>query len=478
MYYESYKLLSWKEKAKFRAIEKQKLRKRIIELIKSRLVWKEKFKVSRKENERLKKELSKQKKIGITKIKHHTYRAEEIGLYVHLRNKGGCSLRGCVRIIKVLLFVLDLDLSIPDPSSIRNWEIKLGLAKVTERCKSPQSDWVVIIDESISVGSQKVLLLLGVNLDTYKFEKALSMSDVEVLDIRIQKSWKAEEINKVLKDVMQRGFCFKYCCCDNGNNLRKLLKMNNLEHIEDCGHAFGNLLKKRYKDDKRYQAFSNKRALFNKQNALGKYAVFLPPKLRTKGRFMNLWATCKWAYKVLHLAKQYEKSGEEKESFNKIKWILEYEDLILELEKEQSLINEVNKILKKEGLCEASIKKCKKKIDTSCVSAQDPAQKSSQGILEYFDRNFSTSTDKNKKICSSDIIESMFGKFKYKLGDTQATGLTEGSLAIANYGSNFSVDQIKKAMEDKKIIDILDWRKENLPTSLNRKRMELFKNVG
>lgn len=472
-----HKLASWKEKAKVRAIIIQQLKRRIKELEKSRADWKEKSKQHKKEISQLKRELKKKKKLGKTKIKYHTYKAEEIGLYVQLRNKGGCSLRGCLRVIQVLMLVLELELRLPDPSSIRNWEMKLGLAKVTDKCITPISEWALIIDESISVGSQKVLLLLGVNLDIYKFEAALTMSEIEVLDIRIQGSWKAEEIDKVLKSVIQRGFNFRYCCCDNGNNLRKLLKMNKIEHVEDCGHAFGKLLEKRYKNDADYIAFKDAKALFKKQNLLSKYAVFLPPKQRTKGRFMNLWSTCKWAYKILQIAKQYEKDGIEKEAFHKIKWILKYDSLIMKLQKEQSVINAINKILKNEGLCEASIEKCKKEALNSILSNQNSEQELGKEIMEYFNRNFSKS-DKRKKICSSDIIESMFGKFKYQLGDGQATGLTEGSLALANYGKKFSIDQIKKAMESKKIVDILDWRKENLPTSLNRKRKELFKNVG
>jgi len=454
----SHKLASWKEKAKARAIKIHQLKRRIKELEKSRAGWKEKSKQHKIEIGRLKKELKKKNKLGRTKIKHHSYSAEEIDLYVRLRNKGGCSLRGCLRVVQIL--------------------IKLGLAKVTEKCKSPQSEWALIIDESISVGSQKVLLLLGINLDTYKFEKALTMSDVEVLEIRIQASWKGEEIDEVLQTIKSRGYKFKYCCCDKGNNLRKLLRISKLEHVPDCGHAFGNLLEEQYKNDARFKAFNKEKALFQKQNALGKYAVFLSPKQRNKGRYLNLWPTCKWANKLVQLARQYEKSGNEEEAFNKINWILKYENLITQLQKEQSMINEVNKILKTEGLCEASIEKCKKEMLIFSLRDKDSKQKISKGINEYFDRNFTKSKNKTPKICSSDIIESMFGKFKYALGNTQARGLTEASLSIANYGRDFSVEEIKQGMEDKKIKDILDWRKENLPTSLNRKRVELFKNVG
>jgi len=81
-------------------------------------------------------------------------------------------------------------------------------------------------------------------------------------------------------------------------------------------------------------------------------------------------------------------------------------------------------------------------------------------------------------LCSSDIIESMFGTFKNRLAKNSAGGLTEGCLSIANYGKYFQPKDVIAPMENTKTIDILKWREENLPISMLRKRAAIFKNTG
>ena len=467
------KLNSWKEKAKERRHKNESFKKRIRELTKSRDNWKEKYKIAKLEKDSLKKELAKKNTTTTHKIKRHSYTSEEISFCVNLKEVGGCSYRSCLKVLELLLLLGILEFRKPSASSIRNWCIKLGYHKVHQKCKSPTSDWVLIVDESVSVGSEKILLLIGVNLSDYQFDGPLKMQQVEVLAIRIKRSWKAEEISEVVEQVLQRDYRFKYACSDNGNNLRKTLKMNNIIHIEDCGHCFGKILEKRYKKEDVYQEFSSKKSLFKKQNLLSQYAVFLPPQQRTKGRFMNLWSTCKWAKKLVSIAKAMADETTKKDTYEKIKWILDFEDFIDQLHKEQQLINRLNEILKTGGLSEKSIKTCEEAIQESGL--KENFTKELQGYLE---RNFEKIQRQGRVICSSDIIESIFGKFKNHLSKNAMSGLTEGSLTIANYGKLTTPKSIQQPMEETRIVDILKWREENLPISMLRKKAAMFKNVG
>lgn len=467
------KIQKWKEKAISRRKENESNKKRIQEITLSRNNWKRKYKEQQALNKVLLKELKRNKSSSGVKIRHHTYTTEFIRLSLHLRTLGGCSLRGCLRVVQVLILVLDLDLRVPSASSIRNWEMKMGHYKIRQKWESLDSDWVLIIDESISVGSQKILLLLGVNLKIYDFKSPLCLSDVEVLEIKIQKSWRAEQIDEVIQGVIDRNYHFRYCCSDNGNNLRKVLKMNNLVHIEDCGHSLGKILEKKYKKAQVYLDFCKEKSLFQKRNLLSKYAVFLPPKQRVKGRYMNLGTTVKWSFKVLELLKRQEQKKEKPDFYEHLKWILSYEDFIGELYKEQTLVDKINQQLKSNGLSKETIEKIEVQIQQSEVESKFIAQ-----IRDYLTRNIAKISQDEPLVCSSDVIESMFGKFKNSLGDNSMAGLTQGSLAIANYGKKFSNSMIKQAMEETKIVDIEQWRKENLPVSFQQKRNRLFKKTG
>ena len=53
-------------------------------------------------------------------------------------------------------------------------------------------------------------------------------------------------------------------------------------------------------------------------------------------------------------------------------------------------------------------------------------------------------------LCSSDIIESYFGKFKTKINPNGRSGLTEFVFTIATFGKRFSVQETKNALESVK----------------------------
>jgi len=467
------KINKWKDKALERRIKIWAKEKRIKELTDSRDNWKARYMSKQAENKELHRRLKGQGGKVATKVRHHSYSSDFISLCLNLRTIGGCSLRGCLKVLEVLVFLLEMELGRPSASSIRNWEIKMGYHKVHEKCGDGSSGWALIIDESVSVGSQKVLLLLGVKLGEYKFGAALQMADVEVLSVKIKGSWRAEDVDEVIRGVENRQYSFEYCCCDNGNNLRKVLKMNNLVHIEDCGHCLGKILEKKYKKDERYISFCREKSLFQKQNLLSKYAALLPPKQRTKGRYMNLGPTVKWAAKVVKLAKGHERVEAVPEATERLKWLLSYEDLIDELYEGQLLVNQVNKILKENGLSTQTAGEVEKAIQSSTAG-----ESFCQQVRDYVERNLEKLPGKAPLICSSDIIESMFGKFKNSLSDNSMAGLTEGSLNMANYGKKISPQSAKEAMEKVKMQDIEEWRKENLPVSLLQQKARLFRNTG
>ena len=57
-------------------------------------------------------------------------------------------------------------------------------------------------------------------------------------------------------------------------------------------------------------------------------------------------------------------------------------------------------------------------------------------------------------LCSSDIIESYFGKFKAKVNPNSRSGLTEFIFTIATFGQSFSQQEAKKALQNIKCKDL------------------------
>ena len=69
-------------------------------------------------------------------------------------------------------------------------------------------------------------------------------------------------------------------------------------------------------------------------------------------------------------------------------------------------------------------------------------------------------------LCSSDIIESFFGKFKQKICPNSSHKLTEFIFTIANFSKKFSSEEVQKALE---FIEI-----KNLKELKNLKKILLY----
>ena len=97
-------------------------------------------------------------------------------------------------------------------------------------------------------------------------------------------------------------------------------------------------------------------------------------------------------------------------------------------------------------------------------------------MKKYFETTLNEKVNYDKISCSSDIIESSFGKYKNYIGDNPMTGITNLALCLSSFTANFENHEIKNAMEEVKISDLKNWSKENIGETNMSKRKKIFKN--
>lgn len=411
--------------------------------------------------------------LGLTpqsKPARHSYPVAIISLTLLLR-RAHCSLRGCLEVLRVMSLYLALELTIPSMSSIRHWEKKLGHWRL-HQIPCPQERWAIILDESVGVGQQKLLVVLGVPLSAYQFGQALSLEQVQVLCVRLSASWKAEAIRQELVQLRARGYAISYAISDGGTNLGKALRISKIVQIQDCTHALGKLLERQYKKDEEFQAFTKACALFKRQTLLGEASLVMPPAQRAKGRFLNLEPLCQWGCKLLCLLE--EKPELLSESMRKkIAWLLPYRDMLIQMHEQCQTMHALLKILKNKGLSEHTVQQCR------LISAESKANDLfKQGVEAYLQKNLARLAEDTCRLCCSDSIESLFGKYKNQLRQAPGQVITDSCLTMANLTAKPQQEEIKQAMEETKMVDLQQWKKENVPKSLLYKRRELFKNAG
>ncbi|MCB0611740.1 MAG: hypothetical protein KDC75_00480 [Phaeodactylibacter sp.] len=471
---EKSKLQNWREKAKQRRLKCEYWKRRSQGLEESRDNWKDKAKARLEEIRKLEQQLKCLGKGGELKDKPkprgHSYSLGVMQLALMLRQRGEISYRGCCKVLYSLQLLLCLDICQPSYSSIRYWEQKMGYHRLSTAQSEPEQEWVLIIDESIAIGREKLLLFLGVNLAAYSFGQPLSFEDVEVLGLAISRSWKAPEIQAQLEKVMEKGFNIVYGVADQGNNLRKTLAQMDIVHVADCTHAFSLILEKEYKKHEVFQRFCQLCGQMRRKGSLSKYTAILPPAQRSKARYLNLTPLFGWAsdcLKLLGKAKQLDKG--QKQLLEHVQWLKEYEAFIIQTSAVLKLFNQIQKTIKYEGLNDENLVECKAAIKESTI-----AEHFKESLRQYLQQNRQLLPGRQKIICCSDIIESYFGKYKMQAGQN----ITQQCLRILNYGKVQDESEIKAAMEQVKIVDLNRWSEENLPLSTKAQRRRLFKNTG
>jgi hypothetical protein len=432
---------SWKEKAQERAKENTRLKKRNAEVIASRNLWKSKY----QSNLLL---TPKPLSLDSSKAKHHQYNLWFVLLLIEMQKYGGMSLRGCRHCVGTMLLILDLGCRIPSHNSIRNWLCKSGYHRV-KKGQEQGGVYVIYVDESIVFGSEKVLLILGISIENIPADRAVSHQDMEVLYVGFSTEWKSEHIEAELAKIAVNKQIL-YVVSDEGTNLRKAYLSCKYTHIEDCTHILANHLKRIYGEDETFEDF---RKLIGKcrrdWNLSKEKSQYMPPSMRGKMRFANIFPCVDWAEKCLNNWQKLSSPVQES-----LKFLKDNQAFIEELIQIEKAFKQTCEILKNDGFGIDQKQRILEKLTKLYLDKKSGIF--SENIKQYLENLSRKSQELNQKylLCSSDIIESFFGKFKQKINPNSRSGLTEFIFTIANFTKPFTQDEVKKALESVKVKEL------------------------
>jgi len=442
---------------------------------KSRESYKEKLKMQEATINQLQAELKKNSDnlLSGLSIERHKYKDGVVRLCISLVCGCGLGLRTAIKVLKLLneLFHLGLE-ELPCHNSIRGWIEKSGyFTYIQSELKSSGTPYGGIIDESMQIGSEKLLLSLGVKADKTN-DLPLRMNDVEVLDISVERSWTGSLICDKLKEIgTSMGNAPVYVISDNASIMNKGVRESSLIHLRDVGHTLAMFLERQYKDAPDFLSFMKELAKVKNREIMRPVAYLLPPKQRIIARFMNLTPCLQWAGKMLlHFD---DLSKEEQQIF---KFLKNHRLLINELNEIVGVFNRISQSLKEKGLSHESVKVSVQELQPLTVSSFPRISQAAKECRSYLQEEAKKlSTEKSVWHISSDIIESIFGVYKERKSPNPLNGVTPYVLMLplltkSNPESGcFRVD-FKNALESVFLRDIEKWEQDNLSENLVVKR--------
>ncbi|MBD2753111.1 hypothetical protein [Spirosoma validum] len=363
--------------------------------------------------------------------------------------------------------------SVPNRNSIENWVKKSGYFIYKEPPGSigeNEGDYAMIVDESMMIGSEKMLLTLGIKAEKTE-PLATTHQDVCVLNISVQPSWNSQKIAQDLaKSIQKLGVSPRYIISDNGSSLSKAIRDSGCVHIRDVGHTLGMLLERVYKNDPEFIAYMKEVSQVRFREIMKPIAYLLPPKQRTLARFLNLSPICAWSVRMLQHF--HTLTSHEQQIFS---FIPRYGSFIEELTEVIDCINQLQRELKQKGICRKTAQTCRSIIGRHLNCNNERTRQ----LIHAIDRYLSEESGKSRAEgpswhASSDVIESLIGMYKAKKSPNPLYGVTGFVQVMPLYtylGSATAAPfNFKKSLENVFLKDIQQWERNNLTENLVIKR--------
>lgn len=408
-------------------------------------------------------------------ISGHKYDLRVVSLCVCLYAYAGCSFRSIHRILLYLQLEYGIAFcALPSKSSIENWVQKVGLYKYSHVGPDFWEEYCIILDESMVIGQQRMLVALGASASK-EGDCSLKFDEIKVLGIAVQASWKWQEVQDFLQKVQQKvGKPARYVICDGGCNLKKGVEEAQLIRICDAGHEFCKLTEQTYKEDKRYHEWIKEVIKVRFQVFMKPCAYLMPPKQRTIARFTNLSFVVEWSLNMLRALPGM--SEKEQEAFG---WLKSHATLIAEFGAVFEMNESVLKILKNEGISAKNIESC-------ILICQKYSPKVPCCLIEKIVKYLNDEKLKLPDRCtvwnaSSDVLESLFGKYKYQAPTNPLNGVTPLVLALCVFTDKKEDQQalhhqVKEALESISMAKLRTWKQENLVENQLVRRRNIFQN--
>lgn len=231
---------------------------------------------------------------------HHSLEVMQLSLQLYLHASFGC--RGVSWVLRLLADRLPL--SVPASTTVLNWCCRLGLA-LLQRPPVRRDDWVFVVDEVVGLGELKCLVVLGIPVGRLaEVGYSPQQCDMTVLAVEVTVQSTGVWVAAVLQQVSARAGVPVQIVADHGSDVRKGIALfcqqaPSCVETYDISHAVATQLKAHWRDDAHWQDFLKQTGATLSRFQQTDLAFLLPPRQRSKARYMAIDAHIEWAQRLI-----------------------------------------------------------------------------------------------------------------------------------------------------------------------------------
>jgi len=368
-------------------------------------------------------------------------------------------MRGVAASLSVFVSRLGLDFPVPSFSTIRSWLLRLGCYALTRPlpCDTP---WVWLIDHSVQIGTQKLLVIAGCPLAKAPFgERSLRVGDLSLIGLVAMEQSNGALVAKELQRVRARTGTPRQIVSDGGGDLNSgvaLFQEQHPEtaHVRDGAHRAANVLKNRWAKDPCWQAFVQQLPRNGAKMRQTAEAYLLPPALRSKARFMNVGPVLRFATRVLGLLDQAAPTAKVEEKYG---WLRQFRDALAGWRCEYEVVQTTVRQVRKHGVSQESVALLE--TEWSKLECTAGAQDVMARMRTYVREAAKQAKPGERLVASTEVLESAFGKLKHLEGTQAGSGFTGLALSLGALMSEGTEEEMRAALDEVPKKEAEGWAK-------------------
>ena len=368
--------------------------------------------------------------------------------------------------------------------SVRLWLLRLGLYQLN-RPKEQADDWMLIMDHTMMVGERKCLIILAIRQSAWNAKnRVLSHEDVDIIDLQPVTESTGDVVYRQMEAATAKTGIPRAICSDDGRDLHRGIALFREAHpatvwMYDVKHKTAILLKHDLENDASWQEFVGQVNRFKQRVSVTPLACLLPPQQRGKARYMSVDVLVDWAEKHLPLLDRPDvliQIGLDAAIVQeKLGWLRGYCPQIRRWREMLDVIETTEHYVRHQGIH-------RKAADELAALLPKPISEAAcslrQELLAFVQEEAQQARKGERLLGSSEVLESIIGKYKCVAGERGQHGLTGMVLSIGALVGHVTVGAVQAALVDVPNQDVWNWCQTHLGTTVQGLRCRIAQALG
>lgn len=372
-----------------------------------------------------------------------------------------------------------LDVAVASYYSVRLWLMRLGLHQLN-RPKTQADDWMWIVDHTMQLGERKCLIIVAVRQSAWDLDdRVLSHEDVELIDLVPVTESNGKVVCRQLKAAVAKTGVPRAIVSDDGPDLHRGIALFRKTYpgtawLYDIKHKTACLLKHALDGDAAWQDFKEKAHRFKQQVSLTPLAGLAPPQQRSKARWMNVDVLVDWARESLLLLdrpKAIRAAGLSRGLVEaKLGWLRKFVPQVRRWGEMLSVVGTVEHYVRHEGIHPQAADELAAALPTPTTPAACQLRKQ---LLAFIEVQGQQAREGERLLGSSEVLESIIGKFKHLAGEQGRHGLTGMVLGIGALVGKLAVQTVQAALTEITTGEVWNWCRSHLGSTVQSVRQRI-----